>query len=354
MIKDGLHPGAQLCVYHRGEPVIELAGGLDSLRGRPVTTQTLYQIRSTTKALATIAMLMLYEKHRFAFEDPVAKHWPEFGTKGKQSITIAQVMSHSAGIPDGPLIPPDKMGDRSVIAAAVEAMEPIWTPGTANGYHAATFGWILDELVYRWEGRNISRFMDEAVIEPLGLKNIFIGLPPREFPRMAKMFVQGGVRERQDTRARFSDFLNTPAGMSLPLAWVGGVANARDLACLMNILAYEGTFASTTFFSKQTQEKATRPLNPPGTIDRRLQLPIRWGLGFMLGSTPRIYGDHLNPRVVGHAGGSASIAWADPDQKLSVAFLTNQMTDMNTAWERFRIIGNKVYECLEIEGSEKK
>ena len=228
-------------------------------------------------------------------------------------------------------------------------MEPIWTPGTASGYHAATFGWILDELVYRWEGRNISRFMNEAVIEPLGLKNIFIGLPPREFPRMAKMFVQGGVRERQDTRARFSDFLNTPAGMSLPLAWVGGVANARDLACLMNILAYEGTFASTTFFSKQTQEELTRPLNPPGTIDRRLQLPIRWGLGFMLGSTPRIFGDHLNPRVVGHAGGSASIAWADPDQKLSVAFLTNQMTDMNTAWERFRVIGNKVYECLEMK-----
>ena len=350
MIKDGLHPGAQLCVYHQGEPVIELAGGLDSPGGRPVNTETLYQIRSTTKALATIAMLMLYEKPRFAFEDPVAKHWPEFGAKGKQSITIAQVMSHSAGIPDGPLIPPDKMGDRSAVAAAVEAMEPIWIPGTANGYHAATFGWILDELVYRWEGRNISRFMDEAVIEPLGLKNIFIGLPPQEFPRMAKMFVQGGVRERQDTRARFSDFLNTPAGMRLPLAWVGGVANARDLACLMNILAYEGTFASTTFFSKQTQEKATRPLNPPGTIDRRLQLPIRWGLGFMLGSTPRIYGDRLNPRVVGHAGGSASIAWADPDQKLSVAFLTNQMTDMNTAWERYRMIGNKVYECLKTEG----
>ena len=166
---------------------------------------------------------------------------------------------------------------------------------------------------------------------------------------MARMFVQGGVRERQDTRARFSDFLNTPEGMGLPLAWVGGVANARDLACLMNIPAFEGTFASRTFFTKETQGKATQPLNPPDRIDRRLQLPIRWGLGFMLGTTPRIYGDRLNPRVVGHAGGSASIAWADPDEKLAVAFLSNQMTDMNTAWERFRVIGNKVYDCLETE-----
>ena len=348
MIKDGLHPGAQLCVYYQGQPVIELAGGLDSPGGRPVTNQTLYQIRSTTKALATIAMLMLYEKHRFAFEDPVAKYWPEFGARGKQSITIAQVMSHSAGIPDGPMIPPDKMGDRKAIAAAVEALEPIWTPGTANGYHAATFGWILDELVYRWEGRNISRFMDEEVIKPLGLKNIFIGLPPREFPRMAKMFVEGGVRERQDTRARFSDFLNTPEGMSLPLAWVGGVATAGDLAYLMNILAYEGTFSSRTFFTKQTQEKATRPQNPPEVNDRRLTLPIRWGLGFMLGTTPRIYGDRLNPRVVGHAGGSACIAWADPDLRLTVAFLTNKMTGMNIAFDRYREIGNKVYECLKV------
>jgi CubicO group peptidase (beta-lactamase class C family) len=348
MIKDGLHPGAQLCVYYQGEPVIELAGGLDAPAGRPVTNQTLYQIRSTTKALSTIAMLMLYEKHRFAFEDPVAKYWPKFGTKGKQSITIAQIMSHSAGIPDGPMIPPDKMGDRSTVAAAVEALEPIWTPGTANGYHAATFGWVLDELVYRWEGRNISRFIGEEVIKPLGLKNIFIGLPPQEFPRMAKMFVEGGVRERQDTRARFSDSLNTPEGMGLPLAWVGGVATAGDLAHLMNITAYEGTYASRAFFTKQTQEKATRPLNPPDAVDRRLTLPIRWGLGFMLGTTPRIYGDRLNPRVVGHAGGSACIAWADPDLRLSVAFLTNKMVGMNIAFDRYKEIGNKVYECLKI------
>jgi CubicO group peptidase (beta-lactamase class C family) len=348
MIKDGLHPGAQLCVYYQGQPVIELAGGLDAPAGRPVTTQTLYQIRSTTKALSTIAMLMLYEKHRFAFEDPVAKHWPEFGRNGKQSITIAQIMSHSAGIPDGPMIPPEKLGDRKAVAAAIEAMEPIWTPGTANGYHAATFGWVLDELVYRWERRNISRFIDEEVTKPLGLKNIFIGLPPQEFPRMAKMFVEGGVRERQDTRARFSDFLNTPEGMSLPLAWVGGVATAGDLAHLMNILAYEGTYASRIFFTKQTQEKATQPQNPPEVNDRRLTLPIRWGLGFMVGTTPRIYGDRLNPRVVGHAGGSACIAWADPDLKLSVAFLTNKMVGMNIAFDRYKEIGNKVYECLKI------
>jgi CubicO group peptidase (beta-lactamase class C family) len=293
-------------------------------------------------------MMMLHEKGRFSYEDPVARHWPAFGTRGKQNITIAQVMSHSAGIPDGPMISARQMGDRKAVAAAVENMKPVWTPGTANGYHAASFGWVLDELLFRWESRNISRFVKEEVIEPLGLKDVYIGLPPREFSRMAKMFVQEGVRQHQDARARFSDFLNTPIGMSLPLAWVGGVATARDLAYLMNILAYEGHFANRTFFSGATQQKASRPLNKPGTIDRRLGLPISWGLGFMLGTTPRIYGDRLNPRVIGHAGGSACIAWADPDAKLAVAFLTNKMIDMDTAWERYRRIGNKIYDCLSV------
>ncbi len=119
------------------------------------------------------------------------------------------------------MIPPDKMGDRKAIAAAVEAMEPIWTPGTANGYHAATFGWVLDELVYRWEGRNISRFMDEEVIKPLGLKNIFIGLPPQEFPRMAKMFVQGGVRGTTGYPGPFQRF-SEHTGRHEPSPGLGG------------------------------------------------------------------------------------------------------------------------------------
>ena len=347
MIKDGLHPGAQLCAYYQGDRVIDLAAGLDESGGRPVTFETLYQIRSCTKALAAMAMMMIYEKGRFSFEDPVAKHWPEFGTRGKQSITIAQIMSHSAGIPDGPMISPDQLGDRQAVARAVESMKPIWTPGTVNGYHAATFGWVLDELVFRWEGRNISRFMDEEVIRPLGLKNIFIGLPPQEFPRMAKMFVQEDVRQRQDTRARFSDLLNSPEGMGLPLAWVGGVATAGDLACLMNILAYEGNFRGKKYFTRETQNKVSQPQNTPDTTDQRLTLPIRWGIGFMVGTTPRIFGDRQNPRVVGHAGGSASITWADPDKKLSVAFLTNKMSGMNIAFERYRLIANKVYECLD-------
>lgn len=346
MIDEGLHPGAQLAVYRQGECVIDLAGGLDAPSGKPVTMETLFQIRSTTKALATIVMLMLHDRGHFSFDDPVAKHWPGFGSNHKESITIAHMMSHRAGIPDGPMIPVHEMGDRSAVAAAVEAMKPIWPPGSDNGYHAASFGWVLDELVYRWEGINIHQFLKTEIIEPLGMRDVYLGLPKEAFPRMAKMVVEERIRQRQQVRARFSDFLNTFDGIRLPLSWVSGVATARELANLMQILAYEGTIDSTTFFSKETQRLASNPTNVSGKIDRRLLWPVRWGLGFILGDTPHIYGTPPHPRVVGHAGGGAGVAWADPERRLSAAFLCNSMLGGTLWWERYKKIGDQIYAAI--------
>jgi len=346
MMLEGLHPGSQLAAYRNGKLMIELAGGYIESGGPQVVPQTLYQMRSTTKALTAISMLMLYDRGHFAFEDPVMKHWPEFGANGKETITIAHIMSHRAGIPDGPMITARQMGNRVAIVKAVENMAPIWPPGTANGYHAASYGWVLDELVQRWDGRNVGQFIQEEVVQKLGLKDVFIGLPASEFPRMAKMIVDDGVRSRQPLRARFSDFLNTPEGIGLPLAWVGGMATAADLAHLMNILAFEGNFAATSFFKKETLTMASKPQNEPDAIDRRLRSKIHWGLGFMLGSTPGLVGNTPKPLVVGHAGGSATIAWADPAERLTTAFLCNTMIDMSTAFERYRKLGNSIYACL--------
>lgn len=346
MIDSGLHPGAQLAIYRNGELVIELAGGLDSPSGNPVTSETLFQIRSTTKALTAMVMLMLHDRGYFSFKDTVSKHWPEFGKNGKETITIAHVMSHRAGIPDGPRISARDMGNREAVAAAVEAMKPIWQPGSANGYHSASYGWVIDELLFRWEGRNVSQFLKTEISESLGIKDVFVGLPKQEFPRMAKMTVEERVRNNQALRARFSDFLNTYGGVRLPLSWVGGVANARDLANLMNLYAYEGTLNSVTYFSKETQKLASTPTNKPGEVDRRLLWPVRWGLGLILGDTPHIYGTPPHPKAVGHAGGGAGVAWADPEQRLSVAFLCNSMLGGTRWWERFKRIGDGVYAAI--------
>jgi CubicO group peptidase (beta-lactamase class C family) len=163
---------------------------------------------------------------------------------------------------------------------------------------------------------------------------------------MAKMAVSDRVRGRQVARARFSDFINTYSGARLPLSWVGGMATAKGLATVMNLLAYEGTLQSRTFFSSETLRLSSVPTNKPGDEDRRLMWPIRWGLGFILGDTPHIYGTPPHPRAVGHAGGGAGVAWADPDKQLSVAFLCNSMLGSNDSMDRYLRIGDQVYAAI--------
>lgn len=342
MLREGLHPGAQLAIYRSGELVAEIMGGTTGPSGTPVSPTTLYQIRSTTKALTVLVMMQAYERGRFRIEDPVALHWPEFAARGKDTITIGHVLSHQAGIPDGPLIPPEQLGDRAAVARAVEAMTPIWPPGTANGYHAATIGWICDELLRRWEGASVAQLLQRDIVEPLGVRDLYIGLPSAEFPRMAPMIVDESVRTGQSLRARFSDFLNTRQGISLPLAWASGVSNARALGRVMCIAAQRGTVDGRRYYEAQTQTLFSAPTNPAGRVDLRLQSPIRWGLGFILGDTPNMYGSAARPSAIGHAGGGANVIWGDPESELAVAFLCNRMLNRESS-TRYRRLGDAIY-----------
>ena len=103
--KGELFHGAQLAVYRRGVRVLEAGGGLARVRTRvPVTPETLFVMFSATKGLAGLAMLMLYERGAFHYDEPVVKYWPEFASvvPEKRQVTIRHVMSHRAGFPLGP------------------------------------------------------------------------------------------------------------------------------------------------------------------------------------------------------------------------------------------------------------
>jgi len=228
------------------------------------------------------------------------------------------------------------------INQAVESMTPIWSPGSANGYHAASYGWILDELVYRWEGKTTGQVLAAELTGSLGIKDLYLGLPDAEFPRMAKMVIIDPVPE---ARALTSDAVNAFA-VRLSLSWVAGVATATALAGLMNLLVDRGTRGGRAYFSEDTFSLASRATNSPNETDRRLMRPIRWGLGFILGDTPDIYGTAPHAGVVGHAGGGASVAWADPEKRLAVAFLCNGMLTGGREWERYRRIGDVIYGFL--------
>lgn len=375
MIEEGLHPGAQLAVYYDGELVIHLAGGVKGTDGKkimtsdellkwhaiedkgpghePVTFNTLYQIRSVTKIMATLVMMMLHDQGRLDFDDPVAKYWPEFAQNGKKNITIAHILSHRAGIPFlshsllvEAKVPRVTIGDRENIARAIEETTPVWKPGVKNGYHGMAIGMVPDEIVARLTSKYppMSDILRKEVFKPLGLKNIYLGLLRSQYHRMAKMNV---LDPQTKNRKGGSDFLNSRKGIAHEMSWVGCVSTAKDFANFMNIFAYEGTYKGKKFFSKEVQKRVGKPTNKVGEVDEILMKPIRWGLGFILGDTKDLYGSTPRPGVIGHTGGGANVAWADPKNKLAVAFLCNGMKNRKSM-ERYRRLGDGVYGALNL------
>lgn len=346
MLDDGLHPGAQLAVFQHGRSLLEVAGGRSFAGGAPVTPRTLFQMRSITKLLATLVTLRSLERGHFQLDDPVARYWPEFGANGKAGITVRQVMAHRAGIPDGPPLAPPQLHDRDLVRAAIEALQPVWVPGTENGYHAHTIGWVLQELVRVWEGQPLEVLLRREILEPLGIDDLYLGLPESEFPRMAKMTVEDVVRAGTPRRAAMSDFINSYDGVRLPLSSVMGVATAPALARLMSMVALGGAAHGQRIVATATLALAAVPTNAAGYRDLRLDHPIRWGLGFIVGNTPDIYGTPSRPRRIGHAGGGANVAWADPDSGVAVAFLSNRMLAREASWARCRIVSDAVDAAL--------
>ena len=190
MLVQKLHPGAQLAILQNGQALLEVAGGNTFEGGEPVRPDTLFQMRSITKLMATLVALRSLERGRFSLDDPVAAYWPAFGRNGKEGITVRDVMSHRAGIPDGPALAPQQLHDFAQVRLAIEALEPVWPRGKENGYHAHTIGWILQELVQAWEGQAMETLLRGEILEPLGIRDLYLGLPGSEFGRMARMTVE--------------------------------------------------------------------------------------------------------------------------------------------------------------------
>ena len=102
---------------------------------------------SATKGLGSACLLHLLHQRRVELTRRVAEFWPEFAQAGKSEITLAQLLSHQAGLCafDASV----DVLDYPAIISALEKQTPLWPPGTAHGYHARTFGFLLDELVRR-------------------------------------------------------------------------------------------------------------------------------------------------------------------------------------------------------------
>ncbi|HZU74807.1 MAG TPA: serine hydrolase domain-containing protein [Acidimicrobiales bacterium] len=335
LFRAGGHKGGQLAVWRNGEVVLEASAGRCA-DGRPVPLDGLACILSTTKAVAAILVHHLHDQGLFDYDDLVTKHWPDFAANGKDDITIGQVLSHRSG-----LAPPAMAGyldwpewfRPGGVAPLVEAMSPVWAPGSRNGYHAHTYGYVLDELVRRWTRRSLGQALRDEICRPLGI-DVHIGATTVELGRYLPFWPVAPAAAATNLASppgAEDHFFNSPAILALSLPWGNGIARAAALARLMGVYASRGRLDGREIFSPSTFERLVTPTNGPDDVDAILTTKARWGLGVHVGVTPgtlatrgMLFGTSAPMTTCGHMGGNSSLAWADPEAGVAMSFISLQ------------------------------
>lgn len=324
--------GAALSLVIDGAPVVDLwAGSLDAARTRPWAADSVVNVWSTTKAIGALCFAMLVDRGACAYDDLVARWWPEFAAHGKDGVTIAMLLSHQAGLCSfrDPAVVED-FYDQPAAAARLAASEPLWQPGSRSGYHAISIGVLAGELFRRIEGRSLGAFIAAELSAPLGL-HLTLGLPVSEEARRAEMIAPPELATSNMTTdlnpSQAAAYLNpviepllpnTPAWRACELVSANGFSNARSLARLF------GEVAAGRLLSPQTLAQATA-LRISG-VDEVLGVPARWAAGFLL-NTDGLYGP--SEAAFGHSGWGGSFAMVDPDRKVALSYTMNRMgTDL--------------------------
>jgi CubicO group peptidase (beta-lactamase class C family) len=368
-LAEGRHLGVAVCIYKDGEPVVDAWGG-EAEPGRPWERDTCATVFSTTKGVTATCLHLLVERGKIGLDDPVVRHWPTFARKAsgasKERVTVRHLLSHQAGLPMCPhgVTRFEQTVDWDFMVREMEDLLPEWEPGTANGYHAINYGWLVGELIRRISGQRIGEFLRDEVAEPLGLEGVHIGLPdalhakvaPLEPPPPGHHPADGPNQDLRDpTSLAFRTilrpegdmvaFMNTRAARSAEFPASGGIATARGLARMYACLAHGGTLDGVRLLSPSTLAEATTSQVPEGRRDLVLGVPMRWALGFHKGGEFTATGP--NPNSFGHAGYGGSLAFADPDAGLGFAIVLNRMQNELQGGFRVLMAVRAVYDSLD-------
>jgi CubicO group peptidase (beta-lactamase class C family) len=327
--------GAACCVYVGGRPVVDVWGG-------DYREDTLQLVFSTTKGAAAVCAHLLASRGELDLDAPVASYWPEFADAGKEAMPVRWLLSHRAGLPviDGVLTRDEVLAVTPVVEA-LAAQKPVWEPGSAHGYHALTYGWLVGEVVRRATGRTIGEFFSTEVAAPLGLE-FWIGLPEEQEPRVSPL--RSAPRPTDPELVKLIESFigpDTLAGRALSL---NGALTDDDVASVFNSRGVHATEMPAAngitnarslarMYAATVGEVDGVRVLPPATVvdaskeqsfgpDRVLQVETRFGSGFMLDST---FTPLLSEASFGHAGAGGSLGFADAAAGVGFGYVMNQM-----------------------------
>jgi len=340
--------GAACCVYREGKKVVDLWGGIrNKATGEPWQEDTMVIVRSATKGLAAMTLALAHSRGWLNYDERVCVYWPEFGQRGKENITVRQLLAHQAGLFafDEP-VNRDVVADLDRLADVMARQSPAWEPGMRQGYHAVSIGFYEGELLRRVDPlhRSLGQFFQEEIATPLDLD--FHIRVPEEIPNSRLAIVENAstietllgspIRLTLATLNRRSNTfraLFTNPGVAI---WrdrkhicarnveapaVGGVGTARAMARAYGVFATGGRELK---LRAETLEALKGPAIPPkfGFYDEIMKGEIQFSLGYCKPGPSAPFG---HPTSFGHPGAGGSFAFADPETGTGYAYVTNRM-----------------------------
>lgn len=363
--------GAAVAAWVDGELVVNLWGGWkDQNRQNPWREDTLASVYSGSKGLTSTCVHLLAERGVIDLSAPVATYWPEFAQAGKQDITVAMVLSHRSGV-IGPQrrMGPTEVLDWDAVCAELAVATPWWPPGSAQGYHMVTFGFILGEVIRRVTGQTVGQFLNAEIAEPLSA-DVFIGLPHDEHSRCAEMINKPHIRDvlaeggaPQHPRSLDEHKM---AGLAVAMGFIPDDELGSQKIGSWRAAEFPGTNAHVsalgmaTFYNAMAQEKIlSRELMDlcrvsQGGMDTDVVLGPRvadhgWGLGYMLNQRC-VAGP--NPQIFGHGGSGGSYAFVDLEHRIGYAYVMNvfDATKCN-ADPRSLVLSDQIYAVLDVKAA---
>ncbi len=363
LFRRGMSPAITLTVRRQGEVVLDRAigwarggGPSDPRDGERelATPETPFCTFSSSKAVTATVMHVLAERGLLHLSDRVTDFIPEFAGGGRDSITVAQVLSHRAGIPHLPrsMMDLERLEDPERIIEAIPKLRSVHRPGAAVAYHTVTGGFVLGEVVRRLTGKDIRTVLAEEILHPLGFRWMNYGVAPEDVPLVGLAYptgppamppVSGMLARALGMPIDELTLLSNDPRLLTGIVPAGNVVStANEMSRFMDLLRAGGTLDGVKVMAPRTIRRATVETSYH-EFDRTLGFPIRYSHGFMLGAkTMSLYGPDTD-EAFGHLGFTNVSMWADPRRELAVGFITSGKPvlgpHLDALWRLFRRIG---------------
>lgn len=330
-IDEGLLHAAQYAIAKDGEVIWQESLGT-------ARDDSLFPVFSSTKAVMSAAAWLVIQDGLLDIDETVADIIPEFATNGKESIKVVQLFLHTSGFPMAPFRPVE-WDDRASRLARFSNWRLNWEPGSKFEYHPTSSMWVIAEIVERKTGMDFRDHIRTRIVEPLGIKDFYVGLPNNENDRVMTLehvgdpltsedYARLGVPEPPVTEVTEDAILsfNQPEIRAVGVPGGGGMMTAAAMTLFYQGLLHGGALGGETVWKRETLDFALNVISGD-YVDPLMGHRVNRALGVVVAGNEqrnfRGFGHSNSPTAFGHGGAGGQVAWADPGSGLSFCYVTN-------------------------------